>query len=47
MERNHTACRQHGAEAAECHLEGTGKLVFYTGFAPPVGEQIAGTSHRG
>jgi hypothetical protein len=29
------------AEAAECHLERTGKLVFYTGFAPPAGEQIA------
>jgi hypothetical protein len=29
------------AEAGECHLERTGKLVFYTGFAPPVGEQIA------
>lgn len=29
------------AEAAECHIERTGKLVFYTGFAPPAGEQIA------
>ena len=29
------------AEAAECHLERTGKLVFYTGFAPLAGEQIA------
>lgn len=29
------------AEAAECHLERTGKLVFYTGFAPAAGEQIA------
>jgi hypothetical protein len=29
------------AQSAECHLESTGKLVFYTGFAPPVGEQIA------
>lgn len=29
------------AQAAECHVERTGKLVFYTGFAPPVGEQIA------
>jgi hypothetical protein len=29
------------AEAAECHLERTGKLVFYTGFAPPAGEQVA------
>ena len=29
------------AEAAECHLERTGKLVFYTGYAPVSGEQIA------
>jgi hypothetical protein len=29
------------AEAAECHLESTGKLVFYTGYAPVAGEQIA------
>jgi hypothetical protein len=29
------------AEAAECHLERTGKVVFYTGFAPVAGEQIA------
>jgi hypothetical protein len=29
------------AEAAECHLDRTGKLVFYTGFAPLAGEQIA------
>lgn len=29
------------AQAAECHVESTGKLIFYTGFAPPVGEQIA------
>jgi hypothetical protein len=29
------------AEAAECHLERTGKLVFYTGYAPVLGEQIA------
>jgi hypothetical protein len=29
------------AQSAECHIENTGKLVFYTGFAPPVGEQIA------
>ena len=29
------------AQAGECHIERTGKLVFYTGFAPPVGEQIA------
>jgi len=29
------------AEAAECHLERTGKVVFYAGFVPQVGEQIA------
>jgi len=29
------------AEAAECYLERTGKLVFYTGFQPAVGEQVA------
>ncbi len=29
------------AQSAECHVESTGKLVFYTGFVPPVGEQIA------
>jgi len=29
------------AEAAECHLERTGKLTFYTGSAPVSGEQIA------
>ncbi len=29
------------AEAAECHLDRTGKVVFYTGFAPAAGEQIA------
>jgi hypothetical protein len=29
------------AEAAECHLERTGKLVFYTGYTPVAGEQIA------
>jgi hypothetical protein len=29
------------AQAAECHVEGTGRLVFYNGFVPPVGEQIA------
>ena len=29
------------AEAAECHLERTGKLTFYTGCAPVAGEQIA------
>jgi len=28
-------------EAAECHVERTGKLVFYTGFQPAIGEQIA------
>ncbi len=29
------------AEAAECYLERTGKVVFYTGFAPLAGEQVA------
>ncbi len=29
------------AQAAVCHVESTGKLIFYTGFAPPVDEQIA------
>jgi hypothetical protein len=29
------------AEAAECHLERTGKVVFYTGSTPVIGEQIA------
>jgi hypothetical protein len=29
------------AEAAECHLERTGKVVFYTGCTPVAGEQIA------
>lgn len=29
------------AQAAECHVESTGKLAFYTGYLPPVGEQIA------
>jgi hypothetical protein len=29
------------AQAAECSVESTGKLTFYPGFAPPVGEQIA------
>jgi hypothetical protein len=29
------------AEAAECHLERTGKIAFYTGYAPVSGEQIA------
>jgi hypothetical protein len=28
-------------EGAECHLLRTGKLVFYTGYAPVTGEQIA------
>ncbi len=29
------------AQASECQLDNTGKLVFYSGFAPPVGEHIA------
>ncbi|MDR3793389.1 MAG: hypothetical protein P4L03_08410 [Terracidiphilus sp.] len=29
------------AQAAECHVERTGELIFYTGFAPANGEQIA------
>jgi hypothetical protein len=29
------------AQAAECHIERTGKLVFYAGFQPAVGEQVA------
>ena len=29
------------AQAAECHLERAGRLVFYTGFAPVVGETVA------
>jgi hypothetical protein len=29
------------AEAAECQVERTGKVVFYTGFVPVAGEQIA------
>jgi hypothetical protein len=29
------------AAAAECHLDSSGKLVFYTGFVPVAGEQIA------
>ena len=29
------------AEAGECHLERTGRIVFYTGSAPSAGEQIA------
>ncbi len=28
-------------EAAQCHVERTGKLVFYTGYTPAAGEQIA------
>ena len=28
-------------EAAECHVERTGKLVFYTGSTPVAGEQVA------
>ena len=29
------------AEAAECYVERTGKLTFYTGYTPVAGEQIA------
>jgi hypothetical protein len=29
------------AKAAECHVERTGKLAFYTGYTPAAGEQIA------
>jgi hypothetical protein len=29
------------AQAAECHVEQTGELIFYTGFAPASGEQVA------
>lgn len=29
------------AESAECHVERTGKLVFYNGCAPVAGEQVA------
>jgi hypothetical protein len=29
------------AEAAECHLERTGTVAFYTGYAPVAGEQVA------
>src|SRR6202012_3662424 len=29
------------AQAAECHVESTGRLAFYTGNTPPSGEQIA------
>jgi hypothetical protein len=28
-------------QAAECHLESAGQLIFYNGFAPAVGERIA------
>jgi hypothetical protein len=28
------------SESAECHIERTGKLAFYTGFAPAIGEQV-------
>jgi hypothetical protein len=28
-------------EAAECHMERAGKLVFYTGYTPVAGEQVA------
>jgi hypothetical protein len=29
------------AQAAECHVQSTGRAAFYTGYTPPVGEQIA------
>jgi hypothetical protein len=29
------------AQSAECNVDSSGKLIFYPGFAPPVGEQIA------
>jgi hypothetical protein len=29
------------AEAAECHVERTGRVEFYTGFVPVAGEQVA------
>ena len=29
------------AQAAECHIERTGKLAFYTGYTPAAGEQVA------
>jgi hypothetical protein len=29
------------SEAAECHLERTGKLAFYAGYVPAAGEQVA------
>jgi len=28
------------AESAECHVERTGRLAFYTGYAPVLGEQV-------
>ena len=37
----YTRCLGTAAEAAECHLERTSKVVFYAGFAPVAGEQIA------
>ncbi len=33
------------AEQAECHVESSGKLAFYTGYVPVAGEQI-GVSYR-
>jgi hypothetical protein len=33
------------AEAAECHVERSGKAVFYAGYAPAVGEQV-GVTYR-
>ncbi len=33
------------AEAAECHVERTGKLAFYLGYTPVTGEQIAVSYH--
>ena len=30
-------------QGAECHVERTSKLAFYTGYIPPIGEQIAAT----
>ena len=29
------------AQSAECHVQRTGKLAFYTGYVPAVGEQVA------
>ncbi|HZB87263.1 MAG TPA: hypothetical protein VE291_01275 [Terracidiphilus sp.] len=34
------------AQGAECHVERTARLAFYTGFTPPVGERITVT-YRG